>query len=340
MLTFVEDHGLIENCDAAGCGDSGIYPGAGAEAARSGTRGRARVPLHPGHTRLRLAPQHGRLLRHRRQRHPRSTTTTSTTTRWASRPTSSRRPGTPASRRTPTSSRTTTSTTTTSTPTARQRRPAVHRRCRSARACGSRAATTTSSAATTSTTTGAAAVMLFAVPGRHRLRADGHPDHGVRRVEDVDLVPQPVLRQHHGHVARRRGLAQRAGLLVGLLPGHDRQLLVQQHAGDRQPAQQRAGVAAGLQRRQGPRAEHGHRLDERDGAPRLPGGLRRSSGYPAGNGTLCNWTTTPPKPGDSSRCRADGATAAALRVRLGLPERPRPPGSASPTTTTCRCSTT
>ncbi len=31
VLTFVEDHGVIENCDAAGNGDSGIYPGSGAD---------------------------------------------------------------------------------------------------------------------------------------------------------------------------------------------------------------------------------------------------------------------------------------------------------------------
>ncbi len=31
VLTFVEDHGLIQNCDAAGSGDSGLYPGAGAK---------------------------------------------------------------------------------------------------------------------------------------------------------------------------------------------------------------------------------------------------------------------------------------------------------------------
>jgi hypothetical protein len=31
VLTFVEDHGLIQNCDAAGNGDSGLYPGAGAK---------------------------------------------------------------------------------------------------------------------------------------------------------------------------------------------------------------------------------------------------------------------------------------------------------------------
>jgi hypothetical protein len=31
VLTFVEDHGLMQNCDAAGNGDSGLYPGAGAK---------------------------------------------------------------------------------------------------------------------------------------------------------------------------------------------------------------------------------------------------------------------------------------------------------------------
>jgi hypothetical protein len=31
VLTFVEDHGLIEHCDTAGSGDSGLYPGAGAK---------------------------------------------------------------------------------------------------------------------------------------------------------------------------------------------------------------------------------------------------------------------------------------------------------------------
>jgi hypothetical protein len=31
VLTFVEDHGLMDNCEAAGNGDSGLYPGAGAK---------------------------------------------------------------------------------------------------------------------------------------------------------------------------------------------------------------------------------------------------------------------------------------------------------------------
>jgi hypothetical protein len=30
VLTFVEDHGVVQNCEAAGNGDSGVYPGAGA----------------------------------------------------------------------------------------------------------------------------------------------------------------------------------------------------------------------------------------------------------------------------------------------------------------------
>ena len=31
VLTFVEDHGEMSNCEAAGSGDSGLYPGAGAD---------------------------------------------------------------------------------------------------------------------------------------------------------------------------------------------------------------------------------------------------------------------------------------------------------------------
>jgi hypothetical protein len=31
VLTFVEDHGLMQNCEAEGNGDSGLYPGAGAD---------------------------------------------------------------------------------------------------------------------------------------------------------------------------------------------------------------------------------------------------------------------------------------------------------------------
>jgi hypothetical protein len=31
VLTFVEDHGVIQNCEAAGNGDSGLYPGSGAD---------------------------------------------------------------------------------------------------------------------------------------------------------------------------------------------------------------------------------------------------------------------------------------------------------------------
>jgi hypothetical protein len=36
VLTFVEDHGVMQNCEAVGNGDSGLYPGAGAETGYQG----------------------------------------------------------------------------------------------------------------------------------------------------------------------------------------------------------------------------------------------------------------------------------------------------------------
>ncbi len=39
VLTFVEDHGLIQQCDASGHGDSALYPGAGAEGGDQRTSG-------------------------------------------------------------------------------------------------------------------------------------------------------------------------------------------------------------------------------------------------------------------------------------------------------------
>lgn len=38
VLTFVEDHGVMQNCDAAGHGDSALYPGAGAETGDQGVK--------------------------------------------------------------------------------------------------------------------------------------------------------------------------------------------------------------------------------------------------------------------------------------------------------------
>jgi hypothetical protein len=38
VLTFVEDHGLMRNCDAAGFGDSALYPGAAAETGDQGVK--------------------------------------------------------------------------------------------------------------------------------------------------------------------------------------------------------------------------------------------------------------------------------------------------------------
>ena len=43
MLTFVGDHGLVQNCDAAGHGDSGLYPGSGADS----TTAKRYKPFYP-----------------------------------------------------------------------------------------------------------------------------------------------------------------------------------------------------------------------------------------------------------------------------------------------------
>jgi len=42
VLTFVEDHGLVQNCETAGHGDSGLYPGSGAD-----TRYKRYTPFYP-----------------------------------------------------------------------------------------------------------------------------------------------------------------------------------------------------------------------------------------------------------------------------------------------------
>ncbi|HJR89220.1 MAG TPA: right-handed parallel beta-helix repeat-containing protein, partial [Aeromicrobium sp.] len=43
VLTFVGDHGLVQNCDAAGHGDSGLYPGSGADS----TTAKRYKPFYP-----------------------------------------------------------------------------------------------------------------------------------------------------------------------------------------------------------------------------------------------------------------------------------------------------
>ena len=83
MLTFVEDHGLMQNCEAVGADDSGLYPARAPTPASAATArlspGRTtrsirlqlrELPLQPGDPLLRLAPQRKRVLGHGRKRHP------------------------------------------------------------------------------------------------------------------------------------------------------------------------------------------------------------------------------------------------------------------------------
>ena len=65
LLTFVADHSLIENCDAWGSGDSGLYPGASADLGEAVPPGTA--TLRHRTPQLRHAPQPARLLRDGRQ---------------------------------------------------------------------------------------------------------------------------------------------------------------------------------------------------------------------------------------------------------------------------------
>ena len=71
VLTFVEDHGLMQNCEAAGSGDSGLYPGAGAD-----TGDQRDTTIYPSSATARRSATATRTTtraatRHRRQRHAR-----------------------------------------------------------------------------------------------------------------------------------------------------------------------------------------------------------------------------------------------------------------------------
>ena len=50
VLTFVEDHGLIQHCDAKGHGDAGLYPGASAETGEQTVEPKQRYFVLPWHT--------------------------------------------------------------------------------------------------------------------------------------------------------------------------------------------------------------------------------------------------------------------------------------------------
>ena len=91
----------MQNCEAAGNGDSGLYPGAGADTGDQ--RDTSVYPTFRYSQEIRYCDSHhntGGYSGTDGNADARRTTTTSTTTRSASRPTSSRRPATPASRRT------------------------------------------------------------------------------------------------------------------------------------------------------------------------------------------------------------------------------------------------
>ena len=81
-LTFVEDHGVQQNCEAVGHGDSGIYPGAAVETGEQRAPGTESATTRRSASATRTTTS--RATRGRTATPSTSTTTTSTTTRSAS----------------------------------------------------------------------------------------------------------------------------------------------------------------------------------------------------------------------------------------------------------------
>ncbi len=219
----------MQDCEAAGSGDSGLYPGAAAETGEQTAR--AKPALQPGDPPLRLPPQRQRLLGHRGQRgaHPPQQLLRQRARLHHRRVHRRRPPGLPAGLR----------------PDREQqllleqlqplreglRRRARPCRCRSARACGSPAATTTSSATTASGTTGAAArcSSRCPTPSSAAPAAGGNE----QAAADAGEVLTSFRNKFYGNVMGRtpggQARPQRHRLLVGQLRRQHQQLLVRQH---------------------------------------------------------------------------------------------------------------
>ena len=229
VLTFVEDHGVMQNCEAAG--QRRLRRSIPAPRAETGDQ---RASREPSSATARRSASATCTTTPPATRAPTATpstctTTTSTTTRSASRPTSSPPPATPASPRTPTWSSTTTSTRTTSTPTRR--------------------APTSIPTFPVPVGTGLwiaggndnivrnnrfwdnwrRGTMLFAVPDATVCNDPSIQVPGCSAGRDLDLLQQQLPRQRDGRGAERAAVAQRGRLLVGPLPRQHRQLLVLEH---------------------------------------------------------------------------------------------------------------
>ena len=280
VLTFVGDHGLVQNCDAAGSGDSGLYPGSGADS----TTAKRYKPFYPEERfsqvvpQVRQPPQHRRVLGHQQPRHPdhQEQLLRQRARLHHRRVHRAGSPGLPAGRQRhpgqqllrqqlqPLRARV-------------GRRPVHPRPGRHRPVAGGR-----------QRQRGRRQPLLRQLapradavrrPRRHRVRpAAGRQRHsgpGLRPGGDLDVVRQQDPRQHDGRLAHRQGPAQRPRLLVGQLPGHHRQLLVGQQGRARQVRDDVAVAPAELRRRHPARHQHRCRgRGQRGRAGRLPGGLR------------------------------------------------------------------
>ncbi len=328
VLTFVEDHGVIAELRRGRQRRLGHLPGLRAPTrpttgTRSSTRSAAFSQV------IRYCDSHhntGGFSGTDEPRHPDRRTTTSTTTRWASRPTCSPRSGHPGFPQHGNVIRgTTTSTRTTSTPTSPAATWSRSSPRRSAPGCGSPAATSNVVKNNHFYDNWRRGTMLFAVPdatvcGPPPVGSDAGP--GLRPDQDLDVVRQPVLRQRHGRHARRRGRAERRRLLVGRVPGQHRQLLVGQHGCPGSVVDDLAAAPARLQRRHrtGAQRRHGRRA-ERERAGRLPRrlhglGLPRRATARSATGPRRPRSRAPTAASRSASTTAPGGPAGGVRRHL------------------------
>ena len=307
VLTFVEDHGRDAELRGRRQRRLGPLPGR-----RRRHRPPARhehlpgVPLQPGDPLLRLAPQHQRLLRHGRQRHPhpRQQLLRQRARLHDRRLHGARAPRLPAGLGP--RSRTTTSTPTTSTRTCAGSDVDAER-CPVPVGTGMWIAGGNDNVVRNNHfyDNWRRGVMLFAVPDQVVCGPAGIDPTLLAGCNPTAVPPSTSYRnEFYGNVmgrapGARRGAAERHrrrhdgphGLLVGPVPRDDRQLLARQHRAGRDAAQRdehAAGAAAAVQLRQ---HEHRHRR-ARSRSP------SSSTAWPTSSSTrpTCPWFTTPSKP--------------------------------------------
>ena len=307
----------MQNCEAAGNGDSGLYPGSGADHDRQAVQAvLPGVPLQPGGPLVRQPPQHRRLLRHQQPRHAdhREQLLRQRARLHDRRVHGARPPGLPAARQRRREQQL-----------LRQQLQPVRRRTptwsrssprRSAPACGSPAATPTSSANNHFYDNWRRGAMLFAVPDATVCGPPpvGSDDAGarLRPARGVDVVRQPLPRQHDGRRARTARSSRTASTSGGTPSrGNTGNCWWAQHRRPGQEGDQLAALLPGCAGRHGAGDQHRHRRRRStrpSWSPASPGS--RSPATPTATTRSARGRRRHAQPGSAAALTADTAAAA------------------------------